>query len=59
MDGWRVRYRGALDGEGLEREFIPTEGHIAAALLGGHHERLAARGCWEHASMIGKEKTRI
>jgi hypothetical protein len=34
--------QGALDGDRLKREFIPTGRHIAAASLAGDHEGLAA-----------------
>jgi hypothetical protein len=33
---------GALNGDGLERKFLPTGRHIAAAPFAGHHEDFAA-----------------
>ena len=33
---------GTLDRDGLKRKFIPPRWNIAAALLAGHHEGLAA-----------------
>jgi len=34
--------QGALDRDGLKGKFIPARGHVAAALLAGHDEGLAA-----------------
>jgi hypothetical protein len=45
---------GALNGDGLERKFIPTRRHIATAFLAGDDEALPTSGHLEHDSMIGK-----
>ncbi len=50
---------GTLDGDGLKGEFTPARRHVAAAFLAGHHEGLPISGHLEHASMVGKEMTRI
>jgi len=55
---WQVPARfaaaGALNCDGLEREFLDARWNIAAAPLAGHHEALAISGHLEHASMIGE-----
>ena len=50
---------GTLDGDGLERKFLPASGHIAAAFFAGDHEGLAARRRWEHGNIIGEYKAKM
>ena len=51
--------QGALNGNGLEREFPQSGRHVAAAKLAGHDEGLAARWRREHGDTIGEDEANI